>query len=220
MRRISEAVEEEVRRTAFLEGALADGLINYSALARRLRPRLERQLLRKVSVAAIGMALRRLEPRVARRTGPRPKGGAPELTVRSNLMEFTFRNSPTLRAKQRRLLARLANRPDAFVTYTQGVSEAMLIVSADLERAVEELFRGEARVATLRHLSAVILRLSPAIVRTPGAYYRILKQLAWENINIVDVVSTYTEFTIVLDDSQVGAAFAVLREARPVADTT
>lgn len=213
MDRISNIVEEEIRRTPFLEAALVDGIINHSALARRLRTRIERRLLRKVSVAAIMMALRRLATRIAKRTGGRTRAGPEvgELTVRSNLMEFTFRNSPTLRAKHRRLLGRLAHAPDAFVTYTQGVSQAMVIVSAGLERAVEESFAGEARVATLRNLSAMVLRLPPAIVKTPGAYYRILKQLAWENINVVDVVSTYTEFTIVLDDGQVSAAFAALR---------
>ena len=213
MDRISDIVEEEVRRTPFLEAALVDGILNHSALARRLRTRIERRLLRKVSAAAIMMALRRLGPRISKRTGGRSRPGPElsELTVRSNLMEVTFRNSPTLRAKHRRLLGRLAHQPEAFVTYTQGISQAMLIVSAGVERAVEEAFAGESRVATLRNLSAMVLRLPPAIVKTPGAYYRILKQLAWENINVIDVVSTYTEFTIVLDDGQVTAAFAALR---------
>jgi len=213
MLRISDIVEEEIRRTAFLEAALADGIINHSALARRLRPRIERRLLRKVSNAAVMMALRRLGPRLARRTGGRVPShpGLGELTVRSHLLEYTFHNSSTLRTKQRRLLARLAHAPEAFVTYTQGVSQGMLIVSASLERAVEEIFAGEHRVAALRNLSALVLRLAPSIVKTPGAYYRILKQLAWENINVVDVVSTYTEFAILIQDSQVDAAFRALR---------
>lgn len=213
MDRISDIVEDEIRRTPFLEAALIDGIINHSALARRLRPRIERRLLRKASVAAIMMALRRLGTRIGKRTGGQARAGPElgELTIRSNLMEFTFRNSPTLRAKHRRLLGRLAHAPEAFVTYTQGISQAMLIVSAGLERVVEESFAGEARIATLRNLSAMVLRLPPAVVKTPGAYYRILKQLAWENVNVIDVVSTYTEFTIVLDDSQVSAAFAALR---------
>jgi aspartokinase len=212
MLRVSDVVEEEVRRTPFLEAALMDGLINHSALARRLRPSVERRLLRKVSVAAVMMAVRRLEPEVSRRIGGRrsmPAVG--DLTVRSNLMEFTFRNSATLRASHRRFLGRLAHVPDGFVTYTQGVSQVMLIVSASLERAVEEAFEGESRVATLKNLSALVLRLAPTVVKTPGAYYRILKQLAWQEINVIDVVSTYTEFTIILDDAQVNAAFAALR---------
>jgi hypothetical protein len=213
MLRVSDIVDEEVRRTPFLEAALTDGLVNHSALARRLRPRVERRLLRKVSVAAVMMALRRLAPEVARRTGGRGRAfpAVGDLTVRSNLMEFTFHNSATLRAAHRRFLGRLAHVPDGFVTYTQGVSQVMLIVSASLERTVDEVFAEESRVATLKNLSALVLRLAPAVVKTPGAYYRILKQLAWQDINVVDVVSTYTEFTIILDDSQVTAAFAALR---------
>ncbi len=213
MRRIADLVEEEVRATPFLEAALAQGIINHSALARRIKPRLERTLLRPVSDAAVMMALRRMAPRLARRTGSRPRTPTRlgEITIRSGLVEITFHNSSTLRARQSRLLARLAHAPDAFVTYTQGVSQAMLIVSAGLQRIVDEVFRAERRVATVRDLSAVVLRLAPAIVKTPGVYYGILKQLAWRDVNVIDVVSTYTEFTIVLHDSEVNAAFAALR---------
>jgi hypothetical protein len=213
MRRIADLVDDEVRRTPFLEAALADGIVNYSALARRLKPRIERELLRKVSASAVMMALRRLETRVARRTGGRAAAsiGVGDLTVRSGLMEFTYHHSATIRGKQGRLLARLGHGADAFATYTQGVSQVMLIVNARFERVVEECLAGEHRVATVRGLSALVLRLSPSVVRTPGAYYRILKELAWENINVVDVVSTFTEFTIVIEDRQVDLAFATLR---------
>lgn len=212
MDRIADLVEAEVRRAPFLEAAMGEGIINLSALARRLRPRIERALVRKVSPSAVMMALRRLGPRTSRRLGRRDAAVAlGEVTVRSGLMEFTFHNSATLRAKQGRFLARVAHVADAFVTYTQGVSQAMLIVNARFARQVEECFAGEHRVATMGDLSAVVLRLTPAVVRTPGAYYRILKQLAWENVNVVDVVSTYTEFTIVIEDRQVDIAFAALR---------
>lgn len=213
MSTIADAVEREVRRLPFVEAALADGLINVSALARRLRPGLQRTLGRRISEAAVMMALRRLEPRITRRlAGPSRAGAAfSEITVRSDLCEFAFLSSPTVRAKQARLLARLGRVPDAFVTFTQGVSQAMLIVNARFEPQVDEIFAGELRVATVKGLSAIVLRLAPSVVRTPGAYYRILKQLAWDHVNVIDVVSTYTEFTIVIEDRQVDVAFAALR---------
>ncbi len=213
MRRISDLVEDIVRTTPFLEAALADGIINHSALARRLKGRIERALLRKVSEPAVMMALRRLGPRLTRRAIRAGRTGPPivELTVRSGLIEFTFQRSLTLRTQQRRLLTRLERLPDAFVTYTQGVTQAMLIVGVNVEKIVDEVFARERRVAVVRNLSAVVIRLSPAVVKTPGAYYHILKQLAWQNVNVVDVVSTYTELTIVIHDSQVAVAFAALR---------
>jgi hypothetical protein len=57
-----------------------------------------------------------------------------------------------------------------------------------------------------------VIRLAPSTVRSPGVYYSILKQLAWRAINVVDVVSTYTEFTIVVEHADVDRAFAALRE--------
>jgi hypothetical protein len=213
MRRISDLVEEQVRTSPFLEAALAEGIINHSALARRLKRPIEQALLRKVSEPAVMMALRRLGPRLGRRAlkPTRAEPAMAELTVRSDLVEFTYHRSATIRTQQRRLLARLERHPDAFVTYTQGVTQAMLIVGTAFEPVVEEIFVDEHRVAVLRHLSAVVIRLTPAVVKTPGAYYQILKQLAWQNVNVIDVVSTYTELTIVIEDGQVAVAFAALR---------
>ncbi len=66
-------------------------------------------------------------------------------------------------------------------------------------------------VARLHNLSAIVIRLSRSTVGTPGVYYAILKRLAWQNLNVVDVVSTYTEFTIIVANEQVDQAFAALR---------
>jgi hypothetical protein len=63
----------------------------------------------------------------------------------------------------------------------------------------------------VRNLSAIVIRLAPSAVQTPGVYYAILKRLAWQNLNVVDVVSTCTEFTIVLGNEEVDKAFSALR---------
>ncbi len=45
----------------------------------------------------------------------------------------------------------------------------------------------------------------------PGVYSYILKALAWEGINVVEVVSTLNEFTIILEDKKIDSAFAVIK---------
>jgi len=213
MRRVSDVVEEYVLDTPLIEEHLSLGLLNLSALARHLRPRVRRALMRPVSEAAIMMALKRLAPRVAARTRPpatrtdRPS----DLIVRSNLVELTFQASDTMREKHRRLLNRADRAGHAFLTYTHGASEVMLMISASLEAAALEIFAGERLVSKVRHLSAIVIRLAPGTVETPGVYYAILKRLAWQNLNVVDVVSTSSEFTIVLANDQVDRAFAALR---------
>ena len=213
MVRISDLVEEYVLETPLVEEHLSLGLINLSALARHLQPRLRRALLRPVSEASIMMALKRLGPRFAARTRRPPTRTArpSDLTVRSNLVELTFHASDAIRDKHRRFVSRIHRSEDAFVTYTQGATEVMLMVSAGLEETVLEIFAGERLISRVRNLSAIVIRLAPSTVQTPGVYYAILKRLAWRNLNVVDVVSTCTEFTIVVGNDEVDQAFSALR---------
>lgn len=213
MRRISDVVEEYVLETPLVEEHLSLGLLNLSALARHLRPAVRRALQRPVSEAAIMMALKRLAPRVAKRTRrPATRTARPaDLIVRSNLVELTFHASDTVREKHRRLLNRVDRAEDAFLTYTQGASEVMLMVSAGLEKTALEIFTGERLVSRVRNLSAIVIRLAPDSIQTPGVYYAILKRLAWLDLNVVDVVSTFTEFTIVVANEEVDQAFSALR---------
>ncbi|HUK14279.1 MAG TPA: hypothetical protein VLW17_13355 [Thermoanaerobaculaceae bacterium] len=206
-------VESLVRESPLLEEGLATGVLNLSALARRLRPEVERALRREVSDAAVMMALKRLAPRVEARDRAVVKllRQMRDLTVRSNLVEFTFRSSPTLLERQRDLLQAIAKEQDAFLTLTQGMFEVTLIASARLQDRIESVFRSERLVSRLGDLSAIVIPLPPKSVQTPGVHYTLLKQLAFHDLNVVEVVSTYSELTIVLAKEEVDRAFSVLK---------
>ncbi len=213
MRTVAEVVEEIVGAAPFLEDGLALGILNLSALARRLRPRVEAALLKEVSDAAVMMALKRLAPRftskgaevsrLLRRMG--------ELTVRSSLVEFTFRNSDSILEPQKELLHAIQRRSNTFITVTQGVFEVTVIASAVLADTIEKVFASEKKVSRLDDLSAINIRLPRETVHTPGVHYVILKQLAFADINVVEVVSTFTELTVVLSHQDVDRAFSVLK---------
>ena len=47
-----------------------------------------------------------------------------------------------------------------------------------------------------------------------GLYYHIFKQLAWNGINVYEVVSTTNEFTILVENQYVNESFAVLNSIR------
>ena len=206
-------VEGIVRESPLLEEGLATGIVNLSALARRLRPQVEKTLGKDVSDAAVMMALKRLVPRVSARDRTIVKllRQMHDLTVRSNLVEFTFRSSPTLLERQRDLLQAIAKEKDAFLTYTQGMFEVTLIASARLEDRIAAVFHSEKLVARLGELSAIVIALPPKSVQTPGVHYTLLKQLAFHDLNVVEVVSTYSELTIVLAKDEVDRAFSILK---------
>jgi hypothetical protein len=213
MQSISDAIKKKVLHSPFLEAGLASGIINLSALARQIKPEIESQLIKNASEGALIMALKRLadklhDDKLLNQDLSRFFG---DITIRSNISEFTFQKSKTIVARQIKLLQEMEHRPDAFITFTSGVLEITILVSGDMKEKVEKIFRDEIMVSSYEQLSAVILRLADDTVITPGIYYLILKQLAWENINLVEVVSTYREFIMIIQNNQVDRAFSILK---------
>lgn len=213
MRSISDVLRAVILDSPLLEEGLASGIVNLSALARKIQPLVEGELQRDVSESAIVMALRRLSPEFEENAATPAGRFISDLTVRSGLSEFTFQRSSSLIECQGRLLAEAARQPDRFVTFAQGVVEVTAIVDAVLELDVERIFAGERCVARIGDLAAITVRLITENVHTPGVYYAILKQLALRGINAVEVVSTYTELSIILHQDLVDRAFSILLRA-------
>ena len=209
---ISDALNEIITNYPFIEEGLSKGIVNYSAFAREIKPQVEKRLLKSVKDGAIIMALKRISDGLSKE---RNKGGQnlnlTDLTVRSNLSELTYTNSATFPEKTRLLLENTSNKRGVICTFSEGIRETTFIMSAEIMTEAKRIFKGETLLSNINNLSSITIRLPEEVVYIPGTYYRILKMLAWENINIIEVLSTYTELTIVLENKNVDRAFTSLK---------
>ncbi len=211
---IAEAVEELVRYSPLLEEGISKNIINYSALARLIKPDVEEKIFKSIKTGAIIMALKRLSKRkYAKEKDIRTIFKQnPDMIVRSSLIEFTFVNSDTLIDKYRHFFEKIRKNRKYFFIITQGVFETALILSQDLKPLVEDNFKEEKIISIAEGLSAITIQLPEINVTTPGLYGYILKALGWEGINVIEVASTYTEITILLKEIDVDRAFSVLKK--------
>ncbi len=208
---INELLRQIILKTPFLEEGIVQGIINLSALSRKVKPEIEQELMKPVSESAILMALKRLIPSLKeRQKGREIYLKTEDITVRSGLTEFTFLKSGTSLKKKIQLLSVLQESETNFVTFTQGVREITMIINADLETGLEKIFKTEKLIKKITDLAAITIRLSKESVYLPGVHYNILKQLAWHNINVIEVVSTYTELNIILHKKQIDTSFSIL----------
>jgi len=217
---IPNAVEEVIKKKPFLESALVEGLINLSALARQLKPDIEKKVGKEVNDSAVIMALNRLVPRLELMSAMKFKKvveNIGDIIVRSNLADIAFANSPTLFERQAELLDRIRNLKDVFCTFSQGIYETTLVISTSILTLVEDIFERETRIAATDNLSSITVKLPTENTVCPGVYYYIFKELAWDNINIAEVISTTNEFTVVLSDQDIHRAFTILMEAKRTA---
>lgn len=209
---IGELVNEYLKSHPFIEQAMEENLINYSSLARQIRPLFEKQLMKRVEASAVGMALRRRAKYIQKKKNSYPIIRPEELIVRSGIVEYTFEKSDTISAAVASFLHLTAKEKKYFSVVTEGVFEVAVIMSNHYEHIAKETFRDEKITARQTNISAITLRLPTNNVVVPGVYHRFLQKLAWDNINIVDLVSTLTEFTILLSEDEVDRAFTLLKE--------
>jgi len=214
---VSDTVSEIVSRKPFLEEALASGLINLSSLARDIYPEVSQRMDKDVKHGAVVMALKRLKPDVNYQINERIKKVVDlmgDITVRSNLADFTFRNSDSLTTNQTRLLEIISKRKEIFYAFSQGIYETTIILSNLIENEVNEIFKDEFLTFKIANLSSITIKLPEENTSVFGVYYHILKKLAYEGINILEIVSTTHEFTVIVNDNDVDAAFSVLKRLK------
>ncbi len=217
MSSIGKVTEQIINRSPFLREALTENLINVSALARKIKPEIEDLLKKPVKEGAVIMSIKRMSPGYYHRINLKIKnfmGTLGDFLVRSDLEDFTYENSPTLTLRQAEMMKLLNDEQDPFYTFCHGVGESTIITSVSVKEQLEEVFANEQLKSHTPDLASITIKLPTVNTEISGIYYFILKHLAWEGINIVEVVSTSNEFTVVVHSDDIDAAFSVLMQLK------
>jgi len=217
LKTIASCVEEIIVSSPFLEEGLSRKIINFSALAKDLNQPISEMLRKSVKDGAIMMALRRYQQPLNFENSVRLKKvfkNLGDITVRSNLSDFTFQNSKTLIDSHSQVLEKISANHQIFYAFTRGMFESNIIISTSEKESILKAFENEAQIGLQDKLSAISIYLPKGNSKIAGLYYQIFKRLAWEKITLYEVVSTTNEFTIVVEDDLVDKAFSVIKRLK------
>ena len=161
MTTVPSIVEDIIKKKPFLEDALVNGLVNLSALARHMKPEIEKIVNKQVNDSAIIMALNRLIPRMKLISSMKFRNivnNIGDIIVRSNLADYAFTNSPTMFEAQAALLDKVHSMKDVFCTFSQGIYETTLVVSSSITDLVDKIFAEEKCLSKTTNLSSITVK--------------------------------------------------------------
>ena len=193
MDRLSKVIEKLINQSPFIQEAMTEGLINISSLARKLNPDIARITGKEVSDSAIIMAIKRMPPGTNQKIERRIKNfmaDLGDLIVRSNLVKCTFNNYVGISQDQAKFLTQIKDVSDNFYTVSRGVAETTLITNEQFKGDIMTIFNQSQLIAESSNLSSITMKLPPVNSEISGVYYYLLKKLAWEGINLAEVIST------------------------------
>ena len=217
MKTISSVVENYIKNKPFLSTALSEGIINLTSLSRKIKPEIELVLRKKIRSGAIVMALKRISNSlefVSTHKILKILKNIGDITVRSNLIDYSFKVSDNLLSCQAKFLSEIDNPQLFFYTSSRGVTESNIIISNEMKAKMETYFEKEFLIKKTDNLSSISIKLPVENISIPGVYYFIFQKMSWEGINIIEVISTSNEFTIVVDDQNVNEAFKIIKNLK------
>jgi len=213
MATVSFWVGKIIEKQPFIVDALTKGLINNAALAESMIPELEEKLKKKVKFSAVNMAIRRMAEKLEKNYKPKIKFRKnTDITLKSNLVAIAIRNSKETSSNLKGVYNKISLERGDFLTTTQGIQEIMIITNSKHEKDIENIFSKKNIIRKITDLSGITLGLPPEAVDTPGFYYIITQALVWNNVNHIDMVSTFNELTIIVKDEDATETFDILRK--------
>src|SRR3989338_301442 len=209
---IARTVEKIVERKPFLQEALVRGVINVAALAEEILPEVETEMKEKVKFGAVMMAIRRLGEKLNKSFIKTAKFDlSSDISVKSDLYEITLRKLPSIQAKISKLYDKINSEND-FLTVTQGINEITLITNRRNKPKIRSLFDSKEIKSEVEDIASVTINIPVEAIQTIGLFYIATRALNWENINIIEIVSTFTELTFIIKEEDAPIAFATLKQ--------
>lgn len=209
---VSHLVSKIIEEKPYIQESLVKGIINHAALAEELKPRIERELKRKVKFSAVNMAVRRLSEKLKHTPMEKAKFGKDsDITIKSDLVEITLYKIESVQERIKDIHDIVDFRKGDFLTITQGLHEVMIIINQKHEKDILAMFPKSSVKKMIDGLSSLTINIPVKSIRTVGLFHLITRSLAWENISIVDIVSTLTEATIIVREEDTAKAFDAMR---------
>ena len=211
---VSHLVKKYVSENSFLLEAMSKELISHGNLAEQLKPEIERELQKKVKESAIVMALRRYEEELhGFDKNIRRFKFQGEIMMRTNIMDFNVVKSGNLLNKIKNIYSLVDFSKGDTLNIILGSNEVSIVANEKYREKLSDFLKGEKILNKEFDLvSLTIIFEGKGFLTTPGVVFTAIRKLAWEQINIYEIVSTMTELTFILSKKDSMKAYNVLQE--------
>lgn len=198
MQKISQTVAEIIERDDLVKAVAARGLLNAMSYARLIQPEVESELIKTVKLGSITTAVSRyirdLKPIIL----PSEKD-IQQISVQMNLDGITFERSELISEKIRNIYQEIAVNNKTYITVTQGINEITIIAESSVIEIFREKLVGYKTIYDISEIVGITIKFGLKYMKIANLFNFLVRKLALKNINIIEIVSTATELTFIIN---------------------
>jgi len=201
----TDCVREIIQKSPFVQETLRLGWLNLSQYAVSIQPEIEKKVWKKVQLGSIVTALGRIRTEITEVFDINISIN--DISLKFPITEFNFSNHPNHPQKIGQLYEQLGTLENSFLNIISGNTEMGIFINSKHTNEVLELFLPQKPNLCVQNLGAVSVKFNPEYLQTTGSVYQILKLLVWKKINLMEVISTYTELTLIVQKADAQKVF-------------
>ena len=209
---ISQAVEDVPTHDDVALTAARLGWLNLSSYARSIRPQIENLLQKPAQEGSIVTALARLQTALQPSAGQQASALMQGLSVHVNLEGITYGRSRETSSQIREIYAQISSATSTYLTVTQGINEITIIAEAKIAQKFREQLTNARKIYDKTNLVGITIKFDLAYLETPNLIFAHTRRLAYKDINIIEVVSTATELTYMIERKNLSIALEQLQK--------
>ena len=212
-RSIASVVRDVVMTKPCVMECLVRGLINYSALARYVLPEIKSSLgLSTINVGTIKVSLVRLRDRLSKELRIIEDKvlsilARSALRLEMDLIVITV-SREYIQQKLSSLIHELRNA--RFLQITQGINTYTIVIAKEDLNKLTSLLGRNIPIDIIDDQAAIILISPKEILTTPGFVSYVTGILAWNGINITQIISCYLDTILIINSNDALKAYSLL----------
>jgi aspartokinase len=197
---ISHVVNKLVDERIYLHEALSKGIASYGSVAKHLKPEIEKELGKEVDHFAIVTALRRYAAKLATRFNEvKFNTTFSEVNLKTHIIDINVIKTQELFDKLKRFYDLINFEKGDILHVIYGRTHVAIITNERYKEKILNLLQNQKIKRIEENLVALSFTVGKERIEMPGVLFKITRSLAWENINVVEIISVDLEVTFIVD---------------------
>lgn len=197
---ISHIVNKLVDERIYLHEALSNKIASYGSVAKHLKPEIEKELGKEVEHSAIVTALRRYAEKLTTRFNEvKFNTRSSEVNLKTHIIDINVIKTQELFDKLKRFYDLINFEKGDILHVIYGSTHVAIVTNERYKEKILKLLQNQKIKKIEEDLVALSFTVGKERIDKPGVLFKLTRSLAWENINVIEIISVNLDVTFIVN---------------------
>jgi aspartokinase len=208
---ISHVVSKLIDENIYLQEAIGKGIASYGSVAKKLKSDIEEELRKEVAHYAVVAAIRRYAEKMdIKFRDIKFDANTSEVNLKTNVIDINVVKTLGLFDKLKRIYDIIKFGQGDILHIVYGRNSVSIVTNERYKQNILNFLQHEQIFNVEENLVSLSFSISKKLINTPGVLFQIIRNFAWENINIIEVISMDLEITFIVDEKDAVRGYKAL----------